>query len=115
MIVYKIFLEDEFQLLKKYGESIGSELDIKDGFIHLCAANQLEETLKIHFQGASSVHILGLKIGSTKKLKWEFSRNKELFPHLYGTLYIKYIHSQLHLNKINNEFQIPKGFLKSHE
>ena len=115
MIVYKIFLEDDFKSLKKYGVSAGSKLDQKDGFIHLSTANQLEKTLQVHFASVSTVCLLKLKINSMKKLKWETSRNKELFPHLYGKIYTHYINSQIFLNKLNDEFQIPASFLKTHE
>ena len=115
MIVYKIFLKGDYQSLNKYGVSMGSKLDRKDGFIHLCTAKQLEKTLQIHFASASAVYLLGLKTKLLKELKWETSRDKELFPHLYGKIYSKYICFQLFLSKINNKFHIPKNFSRAHE
>ena len=115
MIVYKIFLEEDCQSLNKYGVSMGSELDQKDGFIHLSTAKQLEKTFQIHFANVSAVYLLGLKTNLLKELKWETSRDKELFPHLYGKIYSKYIYSQLFLSKINNKFHIPENFTRTHE
>ncbi len=114
-MVYKIFLEDDYQSLKRYGVSIGSEVDQKEGFIHLSTASQLEKTLQIHFANVSTVYLLKLKISSIKKLKWETSRNNELFPHLYGKIYTSSVHSQILLNKINDKFNIPRSFLDTHE
>ena len=115
MIVYKIFLEEDYQSLNQYGVSMGSELDQKDGFIHLSTAKQLEKTLQIHFVSVSAVYLLGLRTKLLKELKWETSRDKEIFPHLYGKIYSKYICSQLFLSKTNNKFHIPKNFSGIHE
>ena len=35
MIVYKILREQEFRLLEKNLQTLGSNVDMKDGFIHL--------------------------------------------------------------------------------
>ena len=113
MIVYKIFLEKDCQSLNKYGVSIGSDLDQKDGFIHLSTAKQVEKTLQIHFASVSAVYLLGLKTKLLKELKWETSRDKELFPHLYGKIYLKYIYSRLFLSKINNKFHLPKKIFQN--
>ena len=115
MMVYKIFLEDDYKSLKRYGVSMGSKVDQKDGFIHLSTSNQLKKTLQIHFANVSAVNLLKLKIRSVKKLKWESSRNNELFPHLYGKIYTTSIHSHIHLKKLGDKFHIPKSFLEIHE
>ena len=115
MIVYKIFLKGDYQSLNKYGVSMGSDLDQKDGFIHLSTARQIEKTLPTHFASVSGVYLLGLKTKLLKELKWETSRDKELFPHLYGKIYSKYICSQLFLSKINNKFHVPKNLSRTHE
>jgi uncharacterized protein (DUF952 family) len=65
----------------------GSEVDLRDGFIHFSSAAQVVETAGKHFAGQSDlllVRIDGAKLGDS--LKWESSRGGALFPHLYGEL-----------------------------
>ena len=65
----------------------GSEVDLRDGFIHFSSAAQVVETAGKHFAGQSDlllVRIDSAKLGDL--LKWEPSRGGALFPHLYGDL-----------------------------
>lgn len=62
-------------------------IDIKDGYIHLSTAEQLAETLALHFKGQSDVTILAIRTaGIEQNIKWEPSRGGQLFPHVYGDL-----------------------------
>lgn len=58
-----------------------------EGFIHASFAEQLEETLRVHFRNAGQVLILEIE---TEKLTalWlaEKSRGGEDFPHIYGAI-----------------------------
>ena len=65
----------------------GSEVDLRDGFIHFSSAAQVVETAGKHFAGQSDlllVRIDSARLGDS--LKWESSRGGALFPHLYGEL-----------------------------
>jgi len=58
-----------------------------EGFIHASFAEQLPETLKIHYKNETRVFIL--KIDSAlleNELRIEKSRNGEDFPHIYGRI-----------------------------
>lgn len=58
-----------------------------EGFIHASFAEQLEETLKIHYKGVREVLILTVDSEKlTSKLSVEKSRNGEEFPHIYGAI-----------------------------
>ncbi len=84
MLIYKIFRDFELKILKKFGESNGSTADQQDGFIHFCTAEQLEETQRKHFSNESNLFLVSFnseKLDSA--LKWERSRNDQIFPHLY--------------------------------
>ena len=50
-LVYKVCTKEEWDhaILNKF--YIGSEIDIKDGFIHLSTKEQLNETVSKHFRG----------------------------------------------------------------
>ncbi|KAJ2930193.1 hypothetical protein H1R20_g6881, partial [Candolleomyces eurysporus] len=69
-----------------------SELDQKDGFIHLSTAKQVEGTLNRYFSGEQKIYLLRLDYSSVKDLiKWEDRQGAEgnpggewVFPHLYN-------------------------------
>ena len=61
--------------------------DTRDGFIHFSTALQVAETARKHFFGQTGLFLVEVdadELGDA--LRWEPSRNDELFPHLYGEL-----------------------------
>ena len=65
----------------------GSADDLRDGFIHFSAADQLEASVAKHRAGQTGLLLLAVdpeRLGNA--LKWEPSRGGALFPHLYGSL-----------------------------
>jgi uncharacterized protein (DUF952 family) len=85
--VYKILTAAAFSEAERQGHFAGSFDDLRDGFIHLSAAHQLEGTLAKHFAGRDGLMLLALdpeRLGPA--LKWEASRGGDLFPHLYAPL-----------------------------
>jgi uncharacterized protein (DUF952 family) len=85
--IYKICARAEWKAAVEAGVYQGSEVDAKDGFIHFSTAGQSVETASKHFSGVEGlvlVRIDGERLGEA--LKWEVSRNGDLFPHLYGVL-----------------------------
>jgi uncharacterized protein (DUF952 family) len=86
-IVYKICPESLWREAEIAGVFRGSEVDLRDGFIHFSSAVQAAETAAKHFVGKPDLVLLRVdaeKLG--KALKWEASRGGALFPHLYGDL-----------------------------
>jgi uncharacterized protein (DUF952 family) len=58
-----------------------------EGFIHCSTATQLMESAEKHWKDHHRVVVLHIVDKRVKEiLKWEPSRNEELFPHLYGKL-----------------------------
>ena len=85
--VYKICEQALWREAENGGHFTGSPVDQRDGFIHFSTATQLAETAAKHFAGATDLILVavdGDALGPS--LKWERSRNGELFPHLYGAL-----------------------------
>jgi uncharacterized protein (DUF952 family) len=71
----------------RIGKFTGSADDMRDGFIHLSALDQLSGTLARHFKGKSDLVLVAFESSELgTDLKWERSRNGELFPHLYASL-----------------------------
>ena len=88
MIIYKVLKQNEFLELEKKGQSFGSSTDKLDGFIHLSTKVQLSETLRLHFFKEKCLVLMALDTNEVEKnLRWELSRNNELFPHLYSKLH----------------------------
>jgi uncharacterized protein (DUF952 family) len=85
--VYKVLSAAPFAEAECEGRFAGSPDDLRDGFIHLSAAHQLQGTLAKHFAGQAGLVLLALHAGRLGvDLKWEPSRGGELFPHLYAPL-----------------------------
>lgn len=69
------------------GEHPGSSQDVADGFIHFSNARQIPGSAAKHRAGQPGLVLLTVDadmLGET--LRWEPSRDDQLFPHLYGPL-----------------------------
>jgi uncharacterized protein (DUF952 family) len=87
MQIYKILRQTEWDALCDTGESAGAPVDLADGFIHFSTADQVAETARRHFAGATDLILAAFDaeaLGPT--LLWEPSRGGALFPHLYAPL-----------------------------
>ena len=83
--VYRVMLEDEWEEFKKNKKFFGNKLDTQSGFIHLSTKGQLKKTIDKYYKKENSFVILEFAtVDFKKKLKWEISRDNQLFPHLYG-------------------------------
>jgi uncharacterized protein (DUF952 family) len=86
-IVFKIATPDEWFKATKAGIYDGSTDDCRDGFIHLSTRKQLRGTLEKHFKGEGDLVLIAFEASELgPALKWEQSRGKELFPHLYESI-----------------------------
>jgi len=87
---YKVLSADELALLERDGSWSGSADDQRDGFVHLSTAEQLAGTLRKHFAGRTDLQLAAVDLGSFgASLRWEESRDGQLFPHLYGPLLLE--------------------------
>ena len=85
--VFKVATREAWEAAFRLGAFGGSDDDLRDGFIHLSAAHQLAGTLANHFKGQTDLVLITLDADALgAELKWEPSRNGDLFPHLYGAL-----------------------------
>ena len=81
------------------GRFEGSAVDHQDGFIHLSAADQAQETAARYFKDQADLVLLGIEAeGLGEALKWEASRGGALFPHLYRPLLISEVLSEAALS-----------------
>ena len=49
MLIFKIFLPEQWKVFTKDGRTRGAPVDISDGYIHFSKASQLMETMSKHF------------------------------------------------------------------
>tara|TARA_Y100000746_G_scaffold47205_1_gene36368 strand:- start:2855 stop:3319 length:465 start_codon:yes stop_codon:yes gene_type:complete len=102
--VYKILTHDEWKVSKEKG-FILTDLDTKDGFIHLSTAKQLAGTLFYYFEDYETLILVQFNSNELgKELVFEDpipkgNRNGK-FPHFY---------SKLDVDKISNYWEIKRG------
>jgi uncharacterized protein (DUF952 family) len=86
-MIYKICPASAWREAERQGVYRGSADDARDGFIHFSTASQVAETAKKHFFGQTGLFLIAVDADTLgDALRWERSRNDELFPHLYGEL-----------------------------
>ena len=107
--IYKVLTLDEWERAQRIG-IIVTELDKKDGFVHLSSAIQLNATLSLYFAKEESVMLLQIdqsKIHDGLKYEAPISPGSRTssFPHYYGDLIISSISNIWHLNR--GAFEIP--------
>ncbi|MDR3473632.1 MAG: DUF952 domain-containing protein [Devosia sp.] len=85
--IYKVADAAEFDQAVADGIYAGAPIDLADGFIHFSTAEQLPETLRLHFRGRPNLVLASVRAADLgTALVWEPSRGGALFPHLYGNL-----------------------------
>lgn len=83
--VYKIATESAYAPSRGASSFAGMPVDAADGYMHFSTADQLAETLRLHFAGQDDLILLAVRTADLgADLIWEPSRGGTLFPHLYG-------------------------------
>tara|TARA_B100000678_G_scaffold270964_1_gene259281 strand:- start:810 stop:1163 length:354 start_codon:yes stop_codon:yes gene_type:complete len=87
-IAYKVLTDEEMPLFEA-DRFEGSEVDRKDGYVHLSTAEQLTETVNLHFKDVSDEDLWVLAVDLEvlgRQIRWEKARDGQEFPHLYGKI-----------------------------
>jgi uncharacterized protein (DUF952 family) len=85
--IYRLLSQAAWQHARAAGSFLGSEHDLRDGFIHFSTAQQVAETAARHYAGLTDLLLLEVSVDALgPDLRWEPSRGGALFPHLYGSL-----------------------------
>lgn len=86
-LIYKIASAAAFKQFQETGSFTGMPIDVADGFIHFSTAQQVGETLRLHFRGDSDLMLIAVRTADVSRdLVWEPSRGGQLFPHLYAPI-----------------------------
>jgi uncharacterized protein (DUF952 family) len=114
MLIFKIFRPDEWATLRREGETLGAPIDLQDGYVHFSTALQAEETAAKHFAGEGDLMLLAVDAEAVgPALKWERSRNDDLFPHLYRPLTLADVVWAQPLPLVEGRHQFPPGLKES--
>ena len=84
--IFHLAFKEEWDAAANSGSYVPSHY-ATDGFIHCSTAAQLKESAQRHFPNSYQLYVLVLnpdQLGDA--LKWEASRNGDLFPHIYRSL-----------------------------
>ena len=85
--LYKICPRDAWRKAVGNGVFAGAPVDLRDGYIHFSTGAQVAETAAKHFAGERDLMLVAVDAAALgDALKWEPSRGRALFPHLYGPL-----------------------------
>ena len=83
-LIFKICRTEEWQAAGAYP---GSKKDQEDGFLHFSTADQLMGTLTRYYAGANDLVLIAVEAAALgSALRYEPSRDGQMFPHLYGSL-----------------------------
>jgi uncharacterized protein (DUF952 family) len=99
-IIYKICPASAWREAERHGVFRGSADDLRDGFIHFSTPSQVAETARKHFFGQAGLFLIAVDADALgDSLRFEPSRNGELFPHLYGELDLGAVTAVLELRR----------------
>ena len=93
-VIYKIVPADLWRQAEAAGRFTGAPVDVADGYIHFSTCTQVRETARRHFAGQQELLLVTVDAGLLgPELRWEPSRDGDLFPHLCGTLLLSAVRS----------------------
>jgi uncharacterized protein (DUF952 family) len=99
-IAYKVMSATDLEQMQRDGSFRGTPADISDGYIHLSCASQLTVTLEKHFSGVTGLVLATVDLSRLgDAVRWEPSRDGQLFPHIYGVLTIDAVVSAVPLER----------------
>ncbi len=90
-MIYKICPAAEWTQAIERHRYDGSPLDRKDGFIHFSQGPQVAGTLAKYYADACDLVLVAVDEAGLQGLRFEPSRDGQLFPHLYGTLAMPHV------------------------
>ncbi len=85
-VTVKLLRAAEWAAFQASGTFAGSADDLRDGFIHLSAPDQVAGTVARHFAGEDGLVAVTLRLAGDPACKWEVSRGGRRFPHLYRSM-----------------------------
>jgi uncharacterized protein (DUF952 family) len=86
-MIFKIIARDAWNAACREGKFDGSPDDMRDGYIHFSAADQVRATAAKYYRGVEDLLLVAFEEAALgEALVWEPARGGALFPHLYAPL-----------------------------
>lgn len=95
-MLYKILTKNQWEEFNKNKVFKGSEVDIKDGFIHLSFKEQIDSIRTKFFKGISPIYLVVIKSEKINKDSLKVEANKKggnEYPHYYAEISLDMIES----------------------
>jgi uncharacterized protein (DUF952 family) len=93
IIIFKILTQEEWSEFKNIGEFKGTNLDIRDGYIHM--SKNMEQVNRIKNKYYKDSQVILLHINSLllpfDNFKYDSISNGDTYPHLYNVLKMNYV------------------------
>lgn len=84
---FKILTAEQWDDWQSRGVFSGAPIDVRDGFVHLSVADQVEGTISKHFAGQTDLVLVEIDLDSLGgAVRWELSRGGARFPHVYAPI-----------------------------
>lgn len=85
--VYHLCRRSDWEAARRTGTYLGSSDEQRDGFLHFSTAAQIVGSAARHRAGEPDLLLLTVSVSALgPALRWERSRDDQLFPHFYGPL-----------------------------
>jgi uncharacterized protein (DUF952 family) len=86
--IFKILTNDQWVKFQMTGRFIGTDLDIKSGYIHMSETNEQVNRVKQKYYEGVKIFLLHIDQNKLNNLKYEVASDGSLYPHQYGELVI---------------------------
>ena len=111
--VFKILPQDIWRAARAAGTVPLHGADADDGFVHLSAAEQVQETLRVHFAGQDNLVVLAFDTQDLGAgLRWEAARGGRKFPHYYGVLDTGQVRAKFDVSADGDAFVLPQALTR---
>ena len=90
-LVFKILTVDEWKQFQETKEFEGTDLDKRDGYIHMSSTREQMERVKGKYYKDVQVYLLQIDSDKLDNLKYEPISNGDLYPHQYGKLSLQHV------------------------
>ena len=111
--VFKILPQDIWRSAIAEGTVPLHGADVGDGFVHLSAAEQVQETLRLHFHGQDNLVVLAFDTQDLGAgLRWEAARGGRKFPHYYGVLKPGQVRATFDVSADGEAFTVPQALTR---
>src|SRR5260370_39600146 len=86
-MIYHMGPAETWDAAVRAGHYVGTADELRDGFIHFSAAEQIADSARRHRAGRQGLVLVAVEAERLgERLRWEPARGGALFPHLYGPL-----------------------------